>query len=364
MKAGAFFCAAALAFFVGAPARGGIAGDAGTRGAQFLRYEPGGRHAALGGTYAAYGNDAFSLWGQPAALADAGRINVALQHASLFQDVSQEYVGIILPFRGTRAAGVTVNYVDAGDLLRATEDAAGNLASLGGNFESRDLAVGLHYGQNFGENFSVGGAVRIIDSKIDDRSATGYAADLGLRYRVLPRLTVGASLTNAGHGLRFIQKRDDLPSHSASERPIFIPLRDRAPSSSRATSGRGRIPSGNSAGASRPASSVPWPADRLPLGGRRRRQGPDGRSGFRVGDPEGNHAGDRLRLRSLRGTGRGPPRLPHASLGALAGGIRSFHPRMNRRRNQSAAREAKRIGARLILLRPEIGFHGAVSSKS
>lgn len=194
-----------------APVAADIASKAGTRSAQFLRVEPGARHAALGGTYIGYGDDPFALWGEPAALADPGRVKIALQHNEFFLDLSQEYAGLIFPLKGTRAVGLTVNFFDEGDLTRATEDAAGDLVSLGGTFDARDLAVGLHYGQRIGERLAGGVAFKYIESKIDDVSATSFAFDAGLRYRLLERLTVGASIANLGRGLKFLRKRDDLP---------------------------------------------------------------------------------------------------------------------------------------------------------
>jgi hypothetical protein len=206
----------ALGFSLPAPVHArNISSRAGTATAQFLKLEMGARHAALGGTYAAYGNDAFTLWGQPAALASAPAAwQVGFQHTEWFQGVQQEYLGLTGAVSDRARLGLTVNTVGVDDLQRATEDALGQLTSVGGTFGARDWGVAVHYGLRLNEEFTVGGAVRYVRSEIDDVTAHGVAADLGARWRVrsIEGLVVGASVTNVGTGLEYIRTRDDFPA--------------------------------------------------------------------------------------------------------------------------------------------------------
>jgi hypothetical protein len=206
----------ALGLSLPAPAHArNISSRAGTATAQFLKLEMGARHASLGGTYAAYGNDVFTLWGQPAAIAWAPAAwQVGAQHTEWFQDVKQEYLGVTGAVSDRARLGLTVNTVGVDDLQRATEDALGQLTSVGGTFGARDWGVALHYGLRMNEDLSVGGAVRYVRSEIDDVTAHGVAADLGARWRVstIEGLVVGASVTNVGTGLEYIRTRDDFPA--------------------------------------------------------------------------------------------------------------------------------------------------------
>lgn len=190
-----------------------ISDRAGTATAQFLKLEMGGRYSSMGGTYAGYGSDVFSLWGQPASIATAPSAwQVGFQHTELFQGITQEYAGVTGRL-GRGRVGLVVNTVGVDDLLRATENTSGQLTGTGGTFGARDIGVSLHYGLKLGDHLAIGGAARYINSEIDDVSATGFAGDLGLRYTVpsIEGLTLGASVTNAGTGLKFINVRDDLP---------------------------------------------------------------------------------------------------------------------------------------------------------
>lgn len=205
------FLAALAAVLVSLSASAGIDEKAGTATAQFLRLEMGGRHAALGGSYAGYGDEATTWWGQPAAIGEMDRFTASFQHTEHFQGITQEYVGLGLPF-GSHKVGVSVNFLQVEDLLRTTEDALGSFTGSSGFFDAADLGVALHYGRELTERLSVGVAGRYIKSEIDDVDATGFGFDAGARYRVSEGFTLGASVTNAGRGLKFIRKRDDLPT--------------------------------------------------------------------------------------------------------------------------------------------------------
>lgn len=191
-----------------------ISSRAGTSTGQFLKLEMGGRHAAMGGTYAGYGADVFSLWGQPASIATAPSAwQIGLQHTELFQGIDQQYLGLTGRLGSRGRVGLVVNTVGVDGLIRSTENSSGQLTGTGGEFGARDLGVAVHYGLKLNEVLAVGGAGRYVSSEIDDVTAHGFAADLGvqLRVRSIEGLTVGASVTNVGTGLKFLQTRDDFP---------------------------------------------------------------------------------------------------------------------------------------------------------
>lgn len=199
-----------------APATSSVAKNAGTRGSEFLAIDAGGRHVALGGTYAAYGHDVFSAHGQPAAIADAtperaGYFEeVGFQYNEWVQDISQQYLG----FSGSLGPGrwaLTVNVLGASDIVRTTDDAFGRFGATNGTFGVQDYAVTGYFARRMGSRWSVGAAAKFLRSEIDDVSASGFAFDLGARYRASEQWTLGASVVNVGQGLKFLRDRSDLP---------------------------------------------------------------------------------------------------------------------------------------------------------
>lgn len=214
MRLAAYTLILSFAFATSAQAAA-ISTEAGTKTGQFLKFEPGSRYAAMGGTYAAYGTDVFSLWGQPAALGTAPSAwQVGFQHAEIFQGVTQEYIGVAGGINDRSRIGVVVNTVGISDLLRATENGAGQLTGTGGTFGARDLSVGVNYGWRMNEEITLGAAGKYVGSRIDNVSAAGFAADFGaqMRLRNIEDLTLGASVTNVGTGLKFLRTRDQFPT--------------------------------------------------------------------------------------------------------------------------------------------------------
>ncbi len=62
-----------------------------------------------------------------------------------------------------------------------------------------------------GDNLSVGASAKVITEKISDASASAYAADLGLMYKPISRLSIGAALANVGTKIKFVDEADPLP---------------------------------------------------------------------------------------------------------------------------------------------------------
>lgn len=170
----------------------------------------GARHVAMGGTYAAYGYDVFTLHGQPAAIASRSGYEVGFQHNEWVQGINQEYGGVQGPIGAGRWA-ITGNGLGASNIERTSDDAFGRFGAVNGTFGVQDIAVALHYARPLNSRSSVGVAVRYIRSRIDNVSADGFGVDVGGRFAVSDQLTLGASVTNAGQGLKFLRDRSDLP---------------------------------------------------------------------------------------------------------------------------------------------------------
>src|SRR6185437_11984185 len=99
-----------------------------------------------------------------------------------------------------------------GDITRTDIDpATGGFSAPGGSFSSHYGSYNLSYGQTIGEKASVGMTGKLINAQIDDVSANAYAADFGGMYRVNEKLNLGATLTNLGTQLKFIEEGDSLP---------------------------------------------------------------------------------------------------------------------------------------------------------
>src|SRR5437879_2113058 len=193
--------------------------SSGTEGAAFLDIPVGAGPAALGAAYTALAHDAYAPTYNPGGLGFLDSTQLAGQHLSYLDTLHYEYLSFVHPLthtlsptsggEGVRvrgAIGASVQYLGSGDIAGA--DASGNPT---GSFSSYFASYNLAYGRAFNEKLSLGMTGKLINAKIDDVSAHGYAVDLGSMYKLQPHLTLAATLTNLGSKLTFLNEGDPLP---------------------------------------------------------------------------------------------------------------------------------------------------------
>ncbi|MBD3380553.1 MAG: PorV/PorQ family protein [candidate division Zixibacteria bacterium] len=117
--------------------------------------------------------------------------------------------------------GLSVTFLSYGELVRS--DPYGRIM---GTFNSFDMAVGLSYGKMMTGNLSAGITAKWIYSRLSDQGAgnelgegtgSSLGIDLGLLYRPTKRLNLGATVTNLGPDISYIDaaQSDPLPRNLA-----------------------------------------------------------------------------------------------------------------------------------------------------
>ena len=195
--------AAAVGLLVGAPLAPAAAQNvskSGTTSAPFLTIGVGPRAMALGGAFVATADDASSLYWNPAGLARMTGGEAFGAHADWLAGLTFDYLGVALPALGG-TAGVSVTMLAVPEDVVRTEDRQEGTGEL---FDASDLALGLSYGRQVTDRFSLGGSVKFIRQQIWNETAQGFAADLGTQFRTdfFGGLTIGAAVTNFGTDLR------------------------------------------------------------------------------------------------------------------------------------------------------------------
>ena len=185
---------------------------AGTEGASFLDIPVGAGPAALGSAYTALATNAYAPVWNPAGLGMLSGNELAGQHLSYLESMHYEYMSFVHPFdreHGSdvhRGVGVSVQYLGSGDI--AGTDGTGTPT---GDFSSYYASYNLSYGQTLTDKLALGVTGKMIRAKIDDVSASAYAADLAGLYKMNEKVQVGASVVNVGSQLKFISEGDNLP---------------------------------------------------------------------------------------------------------------------------------------------------------
>ena len=187
----------AALFLLLAPAAGAV------ETAAFLNVGAGARALALGSAYTALGEDADSLYWNPAGIAGLEKRQVTLSHAELTQKTRQNFFGYAQP-TSNGAFGASLSYLSHSKI--DGRDAAGRPT---GGFEASDAVVGMSYGRKT-ELAELGATVKYIRTHIGSAEAQTVALDAGAR-KPLGSLILGAAIRNLGPGLKFDSQRNDLP---------------------------------------------------------------------------------------------------------------------------------------------------------
>ncbi len=188
----------------------GICGGPGTTGAAFLKLGAGSRPVAMGEAFVAAADDINALYWNPAGLALADGKQVSFVHTEWFQSIRYEYLAYCQQaLGGTIGAGITYLYIDGIE----RRDAAGVLLSSV-SIPANDLAVAAAYSKSLSEKLAVGASVKFINQQLDDQSAMGVAADIGVLFRPSPEgLAVGVALQNLGYQAAFETVASPLPTN-------------------------------------------------------------------------------------------------------------------------------------------------------
>ncbi|MEK7859004.1 MAG: PorV/PorQ family protein [Elusimicrobiota bacterium] len=187
----------AALFLLLAPAAGAV------ETAAFLNVGAGARALALGSAYTALGEDADSLYWNPAGIAGLEKRQVTLSHAELTQKTRQNFFGYAQP-TSNGAFGASLSYLSHSKI--DGRDAAGRPT---GGFEASDAVVGMSYGRKT-ELAELGATVKYIRTHIGSAEAQTVALDAGAR-KPLGSFILGAAIRNLGPGLKFDSQRNDLP---------------------------------------------------------------------------------------------------------------------------------------------------------
>lgn len=185
----------------------GLAADPGDTGLAFLKIGVGARAAAMGEAYVAVAQDPSAMYWNPSGIANTPDLEFHASHNEWISDVRYEYVGAVQGMKG-HAVGAHVSLLHLGEL--EGRDATGQFTE---SFRAYDFSAGVTYGRRVMRSVEMGITGKFLYERIEDFTATGLAADLGMRYRTPVRgLTLAATATNLGPQMKFEEESFTLPA--------------------------------------------------------------------------------------------------------------------------------------------------------
>ncbi len=195
--------AAAAVLWLSAPAFSAAA--PGSTAANFLNLDVGARPAAMAGTFAGLADGADAIAYNPAGLALLGRSEASFMHNRYLPGIRQEWFAASFPTKhdGTFAASINTLVVEPFPAYDVNDLPTGKVSAADG-------AYGLAYARGLGGGWSLGAGAQLISSRLDDRTATTAAYDVGAHWRAWRALELGLSALHLGGGLRYISATESL----------------------------------------------------------------------------------------------------------------------------------------------------------
>jgi hypothetical protein len=180
--------------------------NSGRTAADFLQIGMGARSAAMGGAFTSISTGADAAYWNPAALAGEDHYEVTFSHFSWYQDLNLEHGSASAKLNDRFSIAGSMTYLGYGEI--DGYDVDGNYV---GAVSSYDWAAGLSMAIRVNDRFAVGVTGKYINQRLDDYSGSAFAGDLGLRYQ-FDRVTLAATATNLGTGIKFVDIEEDLPA--------------------------------------------------------------------------------------------------------------------------------------------------------
>ncbi len=196
-------------------------------GLQFLDIGLSPRAEALGGAFVLAGDNADALFYNPAGIAKSTTsYDFSLNRVQWFADIKYNAVGAIYrPFSGDYGVfGVSFLNASYGDFY-GTRVAAGTAEGYQdiGIFTPTSYALGVSYGKQLSDNFSIGGQVKYVKQDLGsnileaggptkDNSVSGFAFDFGMMYSTaIKGFDFGMSIKNFATDFKYEQYSFEAP---------------------------------------------------------------------------------------------------------------------------------------------------------
>ncbi|MBI4349997.1 MAG: PorV/PorQ family protein [Elusimicrobia bacterium] len=195
------YAALFLLLFSAPPARAG----AGAEALPFLKLDSGARGAALSGAFCAAGDDALSVFYNPAGTALVDKKEILLAHNEWLEGIRNETLAYVQPLgpRLTVFGGVNA-------LLSGKMDEYDALGGRTGSFSALEGAVSAGFSGSLGGGYYGGAAVKSVSQQAAGGKATAWAGDAGL-LKAGGGWRFGVSASNFGGRLKFGSRSFGLP---------------------------------------------------------------------------------------------------------------------------------------------------------
>ncbi len=189
------------------------ASSPGSKALSFLKIDTGARPSSMAGAYVSYGDDAFSIFYNPALSSKLSKHRVDLMHFEYFEDINYENASAVFKVNDKYSAGIGFSYLYMTGISRTVRADNMDGYSTDGSFGSSDLMVVLCNSLQVNKNINIGVNIKYIKESIDKETASTFCGDLGFLSKLSLPLDpdFGISVCNIGLPIKYIDKKEDIP---------------------------------------------------------------------------------------------------------------------------------------------------------
>jgi len=182
-----------------------IAGELGATSAGFLKIGVGARALGMGGAFSAVADNPSAIYWNAAGLRLLDKPQVEFSHQSWYQDIFVE--NLYTAFPGEKVSfGAGLTYLNYGDMQSFDE-----FGNPGEDLSMHSMAAMFAAAIDVSEYMSVGVTAKYIEQSFDLVKGTAFAGDIGMMAS-FGDFRFGASVTNVGTGIKYVEHREKLPA--------------------------------------------------------------------------------------------------------------------------------------------------------
>ncbi len=189
-----------IAFFCGALVQAGSV-DA----MPFLRMGVSARAMGMGSAFAGVSDDLAASYYNPAGIASLEGTKVSFMTAMLSNSRSMQWLSYGRPL-ANGALAFSALMAGVSDIPGATLS-AGIPALTGSSFDSSDMSVALTYAKKY-DKACAGMNLKYLSSSIENNSASGFGFDVGMKFNLAEKLSVGLVLQDAASSRKWDTAND------------------------------------------------------------------------------------------------------------------------------------------------------------
>lgn len=161
--------------------------NAGTTSVSWIKIGVGARPAGMGETYTAIGDDAISLFWNPACLSRNMHKGFVAMYGKWFADIGYHAVALVIPTFDEfgiprRAIGIGATSLQVGEIPITTDTWLPG-TDPNGTFTPGGNSIIFSFSQGLGDAIAVGINAKLISEKIYEKIETAYTADIGVLMR-------------------------------------------------------------------------------------------------------------------------------------------------------------------------------------